>query len=112
MQIVFDMNYIANRTAFAISPAETFLSSQEDRNDLHQSVLQSINFVIKKYSRITNFVFCFDSLEKSWRYGLDRGDDYKAHRRTSEPRFDRQGFIKFISEFKRFLTDNGYCVLS
>nr|DAJ36815.1 MAG TPA: Exodeoxyribonuclease [Caudoviricetes sp.] len=112
MQIVFDMNYIANRTAFAISPSEIFLSTQEDRDDLRQAVLQSINFVIKKYSRVTNFVFCFDSTEKSWRYELDRGDDYKANRKTSTPRFDRQGFGKFISEFKRFLTDNGYCVLS
>lgn len=112
MQIVFDMNYIANRTAFAISPSEIFLSTQEDRDDLRQAVLQSINFVIKKYSRVTNFVFCFDSLEKSWRYGLDRGDDYKANRKTSTPRFDRQGFSRFISEFKRFLVDNEYCVLS
>ena len=112
MQIVFDMNYIANRTAFAISPSEIFLSTQEDRDDLRQAVLQSINFVIKKYSRMTNFVFCFDSSKKSWRYGLDRGEDYKANRKTSTPRFDRQGFSKFISEFKEFLVDKGYCVLS
>lgn len=112
MQIVFDMNYIANRTAFAISPSEIFLSTQEDRDDIRQAVLQSINFVIKKYSRVTNFVFCFDSSKKSWRYGLDRGEDYKANRKTSTPRFDRQGFSKFISEFKEFLVDKGYCVLS
>ena len=112
MQIVFDMNYIANRTAFAISPSEIFLSTKEDRDDLRQAVLQSINFVIKKYARVTNFVFCFDSIEKSWRFGLDRGDDYKSNRKTSTPRFDRQGFVKFIHEFKQFLIDNDYCVLS
>lgn len=108
------MNYIANRTAFAISNGETFLSEKEERDQLRLAILQTINFIIKKYHGVENFVFCFDSRTKSWRFSLERGESYKETRkekRDTEPRFSRQGFLQFIDEFYDFLESNNYCTL-
>lgn len=113
MYVIFDMNYIASRTAFAISPSETFLSTKEDRDHLRSSIFQTLNFIVKKYHHVSSFVFCFDSSKKSWRYDLGYGDAYKATRREkkTEPRFCRSGFLEFMSELYDFLDENKYCVM-
>ena len=110
MNLLIDVSYIAKKNVWIRSTGESYLSSKEDREDMIQSLMISINTIYHRYNMVDRIILCFDSVKKSWRFDLQYKDLYKSNRhRKSSNRYDPMGYRKMMIEFHEWCLSNGYC---
>ena len=110
MNLLIDVSYIAKKNVWIRSTGESYLSSKEDREDMVQSLMMSIDAIYHRYNMVDRIILCFDSIKKSWRFDLQYKDLYKSNRhRKSSNRYDPNGYRKMMIEFHEWCLSHGYC---
>ena len=110
MNLLVDVSYIAKKNVWIRSTGEAYLSMREDREDMIQSLMMSIDAIYRHYNLVDRIILCFDSIKKSWRFNLDYQDLYKSNRhRKSSNRYDAVGYRKMMTEFHEWCLSHGYC---
>lgn len=110
MNLLIDVSYIAKKNVWIRSTGESYLSSKEDREDMINSLMMSIDAIYRRYNMVDRIILCFDSIKKSWRFDLQYKDLYKSNRhRKSSNRYDPNGYRKMMIEFHEWCLSHGYC---